>query len=411
MTRWTPDPTFYPSPRLAAKAPAETVAFVAAFDTERKVPDSLAVVDVDPRSKSYSKIVGKLDLTHPGDELHHFGWNACSSCLCPNAPHPHVERRYLIVPGLRSSRIYVIDTKPDPRNPKFHKIIEPEELIETTGYSRPHTVHCGPDGIYVSALGNATGDGPGGVFLMDHETFEVLGRWEVERGPQRLAYDMWWHLGYDTVVTSEWGTPNTVENGLVPEILLGANYGRRLHFWDLHKRKHLQEIDFGPEYQPADPDLLPPLLKGFKAVPPLVTDIDLSVDDRFLYVSCWGTGDLLQYDVSDPFAPKLVGKVRIGGIVSRATHPAANGHLNGGPQMVEISRDGKRVYFTNSLYGAVDPQFYPEGIDGWMVKLDVDPGGGIAFDPKFFVEWPKSHRPHQIRLEGGDSSSDSYCYP
>ena len=411
MTRWTPDPTFYPSPRLAAKAPAETVAFVAAFDTERKVPDSLAVVDVDPRSKSYSKIVGKLDLTHPGDELHHFGWNACSSCLCPNAPHPHVERRYLIVPGLRSSRIYVIDTKPDPRNPKFHKIIEPEELIETTGFSRPHTVHCGPDGIYVSALGNATGDGPGGVFLMDHETFEVLGRWEVERGPQRLAYDMWWHLGYDTVVTSEWGTPNTVENGLVPEILLGANYGRRLHFWDLHKRKHLQEIDFGPEYQPADPDLLPPLLKGFKAVPPLVTDIDLSVDDRFLYVSGWGTGDLLQYDVSDPFAPKLVGKVRIGGIVSRATHPVANGHLNGRPQMVEISRDGKRVYFTNSLYGAVDPQFYPEGIDGWMVKLDVDPGGGIAFDPKFFVEWPKSDRPHQIRLEGGDSSSDSYCYP
>jgi methanethiol oxidase len=355
MVQWTPDPTFYPSPRLAAKAPAETVAFVAAFDPERKVPDALAVVDVDPSSASYSTIVGKLDLTHPGDELHHFGWNACSSCLCPNAPHPHVERRYLIVPGLRSSRIYVIDTKPDPRNPKFHKIIEPEELIETTGYSRPHTVHCGPDGIYVSALGNATGDGPGGVFLIDHETFEVLGRWEVERGPQRLAYDMWWHLGYDTVVTSEWGTPNTVENGLVPEILLGANYGRRLHFWDLHKRKHLQEIDFGPEYQlvfelrpahdptkaygfvnavislkdlsasiwtwyrdgdkwavkkvieipaePADPDLLPPLLKGFKAVPPLVTDIDLSVDDRFLYVSCWGTGDLLQYDVSDPFAP------------------------------------------------------------------------------------------------------------
>src|SRR5262249_48044260 len=79
------------------------------------------------------------------------------------------------------------------------------------------------------------------------------------------------------------------------------------------------------------------------------------------------------------------------GIVSRATHPAANGHLNGGPQMVEISRDGKRVYFTNSLYGAVDPQFYPEGIDGWMVKLDVDPGGGIAVDPKFFVESPEGH--------------------
>ena len=53
--------------------------------------------------------------------------------------------------------------------------------------------------------------------------------------------------------------------------------------------------------------------------------------------------------------------------------------------MVEISRDGKRVYFTNSLYGAVDPQFYPAGIDGWMVKLDAGADGGIDFDPKFFV--------------------------
>ncbi len=39
--------------------------------------------------------------------------------------------------------------------------------------------------------------------------------------------------------------------------------------------------------------------------------------------------------------------------------------------MVEVSRDGSRVYFTNSLYGAIDPQFYPEGIEGWMVKLDA----------------------------------------
>ena len=80
--------------------------------------------------------------------------------------------------------------------------------------------------------------------------------------------------------------------------------------------------------------------------------------------------------------------------------------------MVEISRDGKRVYFTNSLYGAWDDQFYPDGVDGWMVKLDVDTEkGGMTLDESFFLEWPKDHRPHQIRLEGGDCSSDSYCYP
>jgi selenium-binding protein 1 len=464
MATWRPDPSFYPSPRLAAKAPPETLAYVATFDPDRQQPDAIAVVDVDPQSATYTQIVSELAMPNTGDELHHFGWNACSSCLCPNAPHPHVERRYLVVPGLRSSRIHIVDTKPDPRNLTIVKTIEPEEIAEKTGYTRPHTVHCGPGGIYVTALGNAEGKAPGGIMLLDQQSFDPLGRWEVERGPQQLAYDGWWHLGYDTLVTSEWGTPDTFENGLVPEILLGAKYGRKLHFWDFTRRKHLQEIDFGDEYQlvfelrpahdptkpygfvncvislkdlsssiwtwyrdkdkwavkkvidipaePADASVLPPMLKGFGAVPPLVSDIDLSMDDRFLYVSCWGTGDMLQYDVSDPFAPKLTGKIRIGGIVARETHPGAkNGALNGGPQMVEVSRDGRRVYFTNSLYGAIDNQFYPEGIDGWMVKLDADPAGGLAADKNFFIDWPKGRRPHQIRLQGGDCSSDSYCYP
>jgi selenium-binding protein 1 len=77
--------------------------------------------------------------------------------------------------------------------------------------------------------------------------------------------------------------------------------------------------------------------------------------------------------------------------------------------MVELSRDGKRVYFTNSLYAAWDKQFYPRGIDGWMVKVDVK-ADGMTLDPKFFLEFGDL-RGHQVRLEGGDASSDSYCYP
>ena len=108
---WRPDPSFYPSPRMAMKAPAEKFAYVAAFDPTRQKPDAIAVVDVDPGSKTYANILGNVEMPSLGDELHHFGWNACSSCLCPNAPHPHVERRYLVVPGLRSSRIHILDTK------------------------------------------------------------------------------------------------------------------------------------------------------------------------------------------------------------------------------------------------------------------------------------------------------------
>ncbi len=464
MATWTPDPTFYPSPRMAAQAPPETLAYVALLDVEGTTrPDALAVVDVDPDSSGYGRVVGRVDMPNAGDELHHFGWNACSSALCPYAPHPHVQRRYLIVPGLRSSRIHIVDTKPDPRQPKIVKVIEAEALAERTGYSRPHTLHCGPEGIYVSALGAPDGGGPGGVFLMDHDSFDVLGRWEVDRGAQHLAYDLSWHLGYDTMITSEWGTPDMIEDGLNPELLLGGKYGKQLHFWDLRRRRNVQTVALGDEYQavlelrpahdptkaygfagvvislkdlsssiwlwhrenggwrvdkvieipaePADPDVLPPILKDFKAVPPLVTDIDLSLDDRFLYVSCWGTGEMKQFDVSDPFHPRESGSVRIGGIVGRSPHPSADAPLNGGPQMVEVSRDGKRIYFTNSLYRSWDSQFYPDGIDGWMVKLDAGPDGGIAADPNFFLRFEDGVRGHQVRLEGGDASSDSFCYP
>src|SRR4029078_10310307 len=102
-------------------------------------------------------------------------------------PHPHMERRYLIVPGIGSSRIYILDTKPDPKQPKIVKLIEPEYFIKKTGYTSPHTIHCGPDCIYGSALGSATGDGPGGIFLMDANTIELKRQWERERVPPQFA--------------------------------------------------------------------------------------------------------------------------------------------------------------------------------------------------------------------------------
>src|SRR6202047_4717109 len=124
-----------------------------------------------------------------------------------------------------------------------------------------------------------------------------------------------------------------------------------------------------------------------------------------------GTGELRRYDVSIPDNPKLTSVLQLGGIVRRAPHPRELNHrLNGGPQMVELSRDGRRVYFTNSLYASWDKQFYPDGIHGWMAKLDVAPDGGITLDKDFFVDFGDL-RSHQVRLQGGDASSDFYCYP
>ncbi|MDQ2758923.1 MAG: selenium-binding family protein [Actinomycetota bacterium] len=454
--------TLYRTPRDAMEAPPEKLAYVALLD-----PDAIVVVDVDPGSGSYGSVVGGWDPPRqdPPDEFHHYGWNICSSALGTDHHHDGaMARRYLVVPGIRSSRIYVLDTGVDPRHPGLVRTIEPEEVMGEAHYSRPHTVHCGPGGLLVSALGSGSidgNDGPAGIFTMDHSDFSVTGQWEIDRGSQFYAYDFWWHIDAGVLIASEWAPPRLIENGIVPEALLAREYGHRLHFFDLKERRHIAEIDLGDQYQMAlevrpahhptktygflgvvidvtdlsasvwtwyrdgsewlakktihipavalDAERLPPLLAGFGAVPPVVTDIDLSLDDRFLYVACWGTGELRQYDVSDPLAPQLTDTVKLGGILHGAEHPSGR-PWGGGPQMIEVSRDGRRVYGTNSLYGAWDPQFYPDGVPGAMFKADIDiESGGMTLDPDFHVEF-SGHRAHQIRLQGGDCSTDSFCF-
>lgn len=469
MSDTTMDPTFYRSAAEAAAAPVEQLAYVVALspDPDGEMTNAMSVVDVNPTSESYGRVVGWTEVG-VGDEFHHFGWNACSSAFKHEGHDMSgLERRHLLVPGIRSSKIYVLDTGPNPREPKLVKTIEAEELSQKAGYSRPHTIHCGPDGVFLTCLGGPLDDpdGQSGIALLDHNTFDVVRAWETDHGPQRMSYDAWWHLNRNVLISSEWGHPSMFEDGIVPELLLANKYGHCLHFWDLAEGKHLQQVDLGAEHQmalevrpshdpeadwgfvgvvvstadlsgsvwrwfrdgskwkvekvitipaePADADQLPPLLKPFGAVPPIITDIDLSVDDRFLYVACWATGEMKQYDVTDPAHPKQTGSVRLGGVVDRTPHPAAPDQpLSGAPQMVEVSRDGRRVYFTNSLYSSWDDQFYPDGVGAWMAMLDADPNGGLSVNESFFPHGDefRGRRVHQIRLQGGDASSDSYCY-
>jgi selenium-binding protein 1 len=465
MAHWSPDPALFSTTAshraltAVRERPAEELAYVALATDGEGRRDGIGVVDTTPGSATLGRLVGRVDFPHGGNEVRHFGWSGCRPDTSGPTKNTKPEHRYLVAPGAHSSRIHIVDTKPDPRAPRLVKVIEREEVIRRTGYIAPHTVHCGPDGIYVSALGAPGGGGPGGIFTLDPETFDVRGRWEKERGPQTQAYDFHWHSRHGAMITSEWGTPSMLEHGVSAELLVGGKYGRALHVWGLDTRQHEQTIDLGAEQQmvlalcpahnparaygfagvvlsladlsasvflwylgreadgsrgawsarkvitirarPANPARLPPMLRDRGVVPPLVTDLSLSADDRWLYVSCWGTGELRRYDVTDPFNPVLAGFVRLGGIVRRAAHPGAPGTpRNGGPQMTAISRDGRSVYVTNALYTPWDEQFYPDGIRGWMAKVDARADGGLAPDPAFLVEFEEGIRPHQVRLHG-----------
>ncbi|KAH7729349.1 Protein Y37A1B.5 b [Aphelenchoides avenae] len=106
-------------------------------------------------------------------------------------------------------------------------------------------------------------------------------------------------------------------------------------------------------------------------MPALITDIIVSMDDQYLFASCWLHGDIRQYDISDPHDVKLVGQVFIGGSIHKETEVNVVGEdapealyirgnrVEGGPQMLQLSLDGKRLYVTTSLYSVWDRQFYP----------------------------------------------------
>lgn len=138
------------------------------------------------------------------------------------------------------------------------------------------------------------------------------------------------------------------------------NYGRELFFWDWKEGKINKKIDLGDEgliplevrfhhdpksthgfvgaalsssvfhwWKDVNNDssewkyekiiqVDPVEMDGWPMpVPGLITDILISMDDRFLYFSDWLHGDIRQYDISEPSKPKLVGQVWCGGLIGR----------------------------------------------------------------------------------------------
>ena len=501
----------------------ETLAYVPVTTVEHERPDYLATIDVDPASKTFSEVIARLEMPNLGDELHHSGWNACSSCFAVNPSG--LSRSRLILPALSSSRIYgerrgqnegtrrcvfltpvpqtlvAVDVATDPRAPRLDKVLEPQEILSQTGLSTLHTSHCLGDGTVlvrgrrgiagesassfpdsdspharqVSAMGNEADEPRGGFFVLDQQ-LQVVGPWSKEVAP--FGYDYWVQYGLNVLVSSGWGAPSAFKKGFNPADVEAGKYASQLYIWDFGKRTLVQTLELGAEGSiPLETRFLhdPKASEGYvgaalasnvlrfhkvsggedvKAdvgawaaevairqawtpvtgwalpeMPPLITDILLSLDDRYLYLSNWLRGDVCQYDISDTAAPRLVGRVWLGGSMVKGGGVTVTGGefkdaqpeaavvkgktLRGGPQMLQLSLDGKRLYVTSSLFSPWDKQFYPELVaeGSWMVLLIVDTvRGGLAIDPSFLIDFGKEPGgpglAHEVRFPGGDSTSD-----
>ena len=431
--------SFHASPQDAMDAGAEEFLYLACLHegTGVQKPDFLAVIDAE-----HGRVIHETPMPNVGDELHHFGWNRCSSaCHGP-------DRSHLIVPGFRSSRIHVLNVADNPRRPTIDKVIEPDEVVRATGYTRPHTVHCMPgDNIVISMLGDAEGYGAGGFAVIDAQTFELKGRWETGGETPSFNYDFWYQPRKNTLVSSEFGEPNAYEKGFDPADVEAGRYGHRLHFWNLSERKLEQTVDLGEngllpfevrwKHDPeAEEGFVGAALSstmwhfhradGWQAdqviavdglelegwpfpVPSVISDLVLSMDDRFLYFANWLHGDVRQYDVSDPANPKLTGQLWLGGVLGKPDDTGRD--LNGGPNMLQLSYDGRRLYVSNSLYSTWDNQFYPD-LRSWLLRVDCSPNGGMEIDRDFFVDFHDRPdgpaRAHEVRLQNGDCTTEIF---
>ncbi|KAB2039648.1 hypothetical protein ES319_D02G025800v1 [Gossypium barbadense] len=460
----------YGTPLEAMSGPKEALMYVTCVynGTGREKPDFLATVDVDPNSPTYSKVIHRLSLPYIGDELHHTGWNACSSCH----GDPSSNRRFLILPSLLSGRIYVIDTQKNHKAPSLHKVVEPEHIIEKTGLAYPHTSHCLANGdIIISFLGDKDGNAQGNGFLLLDSQFNIKGRWEKPGRKAEFSYDFWYQPRHKTMICSSFGAPLAFTQGFNLKHVEDGFYGRQLFVYDWPDGGLKQTLDLGDNglisgeirflHDPTKDTgyvecvLSSNVVRFFKTqdgsswshevaisvkpskvqnwilpeMPGLIIGLLISLDDRFLYFVNWFHGDVRQYNIEDPKNPILVGQVYVGGLLQKgspitavtedgktwqADVPKIQGHsLRGGPHMTQLSLDGKRLYVTNSLFSTWDRQFYPDVIEkgSHMIQIDVDiENGGLKINPDFFVDFgAEPDGPclaHEMRYPGGDCTSD-----
>ncbi|XP_043464022.1 methanethiol oxidase [Leptopilina heterotoma] len=456
----------YRSPKAAIKeGPREKLMYTVCIHTNSAKADVLCTIDIDPESSTYCQILHKLRMKYVEDELHHSGWNICSSCH--NVPK---KRDTLILPCFNSDRIYFVDVSNE-KEPKIKKIIEPEELHKL-GAATPHTSHCSPTGeIMISIIGTPDGDAQGDFISIDSNNLEIKGMWTKGDKKANFGYDFWYQPYHDVLVASEWAVPSTIKRGY--KITDGSDptlYGQSLNIYSWKDQKLLQVLDLGKDgVAPLETRFLhePTSCEGYVGcavsssvfrffkndsgtwsaekviqipqknvegwidtkVPGMITEILISLDDKFLYLSNWLHGDVRQYDITDRRNPKLSGQVFLGGVILSDSNVRVledkelkkqpdpvyikGRRVYGSPQMLQLSLDGRRLYVTSSLYKPWDKQFYPEHVKhgSTMLKIDVDiDNGGMTLDKNFLVDFGADKDDillaHESRYPGGDCTSD-----
>jgi methanethiol oxidase len=359
----------------------ERFLYVATIAQSPGDPDFVAVIGADPRRPDFGKIVDRVDMPNVGDELHHIGYSG--------------DQRRLIVPGLFSNRIHVLDVRGNGKNLKLRAVNE--QLTAASGYVTPHSVIATAEGkALVTMIGAATGSTqPGGIVEIDDSTGAFTGlfgpgpvRGPDDDGPLYM-YDFDSLPEANRGISTTFGPPALCGGGIDPGCL-----GDEVAVWDLDRRQVVQTADLGPNSGALEVRFIEEegVRRAFINTPGtsavwlahdddgdgvfafdqvlgpedgllIPADMLLSYDHKYMYLTNWFGNTVQQFDITNPFDPVLTATVEV-------PHP----------NMLRLSRDNKRLYVSNSLLSTWDnderfgpPRNSDYGI--WLFDVDTDSGG------------------------------------
>ncbi len=362
------------SPFISYLTKPEKYLYVMTVDGDAKDNDFIAVIDADLASANYGKIVNTVDLGSKGNEPHHMGFTD--------------DRTKIWAGGLFSKRLWIIDVASDPGHPKIVKVIE--DAIKLTGLSAPHTFYAIPGRMLITFTSSADGTTPGGFAEFTNDGKFIRSVPLPKDAP--YMYDVAIKPEINRMITSSW---TSVSNYSKPFSENDPNqFGNTLVMWDFKERKPVQvaKIDeklplevrwarkAGSNYgyvnvATGDSIWMWNQKNGsfeFKKVADagkgcVPADLRQSVDDKYLYMSCFATSEIQAWDITDSQKPTL--------------HDSVIPGLH--PNMMHVTYDGKRMYVTNSISST-----YDYGVESFWVRLiRIGPDGKMKMDPFFNVDF------------------------
>lgn len=345
----------------------ESLLYVWTRDADHEDSDFVAVVDVDPASDQFGRIIRTTPTGSPGNEAHHLGYTENADRIFGG--------------GLFSNKLFIYDLKQDPRKPRLVRTVD----LDPTGYSGPHTLYAIPGGMMLAMLGAVDGGGPAALVKTDNDG-NFIEAWPAQGGGTlKYMYDVGVKPEMNRMITSSWAHPKHVKmsGGAPPE-----HAGDEVAVWDWQAKKILQieKLDLAPmevrwmhgpdarggfinaaygnsvwywedDDEDGHIDFHRVIELGEGAAP---ADMRISYDNKMLYVSLWGGGKVQQFDVTDPMTPQLVDEVEL---------PQ--------PNMMKLSPDSKRLYVTNSILSTMDGDVR---FGAWLFHVNSD---GMEKDADF----------------------------